>query len=60
MKRTSYPDVVPYRTKDGSIIRELMHPGIHGNANQSLAEATVPAGGRTCSSPDTPSVRPKG
>ena len=47
MKKTSYSDVGPYRTKDGSIIRELMHPGIHGNANQSLAEATVPAGGRT-------------
>jgi hypothetical protein len=31
MKRTSYPDVVPYKTKDGSIISELAHPGIHGN-----------------------------
>jgi hypothetical protein len=31
MKKTSYPDVVPYKTKDSSIIRELMHPGIHGN-----------------------------
>lgn len=36
-----------YITKDGSIIRELMHPAVHGNSKQSLAEATVPAGGKT-------------
>jgi mannose-6-phosphate isomerase-like protein (cupin superfamily) len=34
-------------TRDGSEIRELMHPGVHGNAAQSLAEATIPPGGRT-------------
>ena len=35
-------DAVPaYVTKDGSQIRELMHPGVQGNAAQSLAEATV-------------------
>lgn len=32
-----------FTTKDGSIIRELMHPSVHGNKNQSLAEAVVPA-----------------
>jgi mannose-6-phosphate isomerase-like protein (cupin superfamily) len=37
----------PYVTKDGSIIRELMHPDVHGNANQSLAEATLAAGRRS-------------
>jgi mannose-6-phosphate isomerase-like protein (cupin superfamily) len=37
----------PYTTKDGTIIRELMHPDVHGNANQSLAEAVLPAGGRS-------------
>ena len=31
-------------TKDGSEIRELMHPAVHGNRKQSLAEATVAAG----------------
>jgi hypothetical protein len=31
-------------TKDGSGIRELMHPDRHGNRNQSLAEALVPPG----------------
>lgn len=36
-----------YITRDGSTIRELMHPAVQGNANQSLAEATVPPGGRT-------------
>lgn len=41
-----YADVVPYPTKDGSEIRELMHPAIHGNAAQSLAEATLPPGTR--------------
>jgi len=44
---TEYKEIEPYITKDGSIIRELMHPAVHGNSNQSLAEATVPAGGKT-------------
>ncbi|GMR20623.1 MAG: cupin domain-containing protein [Gammaproteobacteria bacterium] len=39
--------VTPYTTKDGSEIRELMHPTVHGNQRQSLAEASVPAGGQT-------------
>jgi mannose-6-phosphate isomerase-like protein (cupin superfamily)/DNA-binding transcriptional regulator YiaG len=42
-----YRDVKPYITKDGSIIRELMHPAVHGNHAQSLAHATVPTGKRT-------------
>ena len=45
--RQRYADVPAYVTKDGSGIRELMHPNVHGNRNQSLAEATVPAGTRT-------------
>jgi mannose-6-phosphate isomerase-like protein (cupin superfamily) len=45
--RQPYAAVTPYRTKDGSEIRELMHPQVHGNRQQSLAEATVPAGTRT-------------
>ena len=45
--KTEYGKIDPYITKDGSIIRELMHPAIHGNSGQSLAEATVPAGGQT-------------
>jgi len=44
---TEYAEVKPYTTKDGSIICELMHPCVHANSNQSLAEATVPAGGKT-------------
>ncbi|MFN7754200.1 MAG: cupin domain-containing protein [Pseudomonadota bacterium] len=39
--------VEPYVTRDGSTVRELMHPAVHGNAAQSLAEAVVPAGART-------------
>lgn len=42
-----YAAVSPYLTKDGSEIRELMHPNVHGNQAQSLAEATVPLGTRT-------------
>jgi len=42
-----YATVPAYRTEDGSEIRELMHPAVHGNRAQSLAEATVPAGSRT-------------
>ena len=45
--RQAYKDVTPYMTKDGSEIRELMHPSVHGNVRQSLAEATVPVGGKT-------------
>lgn len=45
--KTEYEKVEPYITKDGSTIRELMHPSVHGNSEQSLAEATVPAGGKT-------------
>ena len=47
MKRTHSSDIKPYVTKDGSIIRELMHPDRHGNQLQSLAEATVRPGTRT-------------
>jgi mannose-6-phosphate isomerase-like protein (cupin superfamily) len=45
--RTRYDEIQPYTTKDGSTIRELMHPAIHGNHNQSLAEAIIPAGSQT-------------
>lgn len=47
MMKTCYTDIVAYRTLDGSLIRELMHPQAHGNQAQSLAEATIPAGDRT-------------
>jgi mannose-6-phosphate isomerase-like protein (cupin superfamily) len=45
--KTRLADIAPYVTKDGSEIRELMHPSLHGGTKQSLAEATVPAGTRT-------------
>lgn len=45
--KTRLADVMPYITKDGSEIRELMHPDQHGNHSQSLAEAVVPPGART-------------
>lgn len=45
--KTRLADIAPYITRDGSEIRELMHPGRHGNCKQSLAEAVVPAGTRT-------------
>ena len=44
---TTYDTVQPYMTKDGSEIRELMHPSVQGNRNQSLAEATVRPGMKT-------------
>ena len=47
MIRSSYAGAEPYVTKDGSEIRELMHPARHGNRAQSLAEATVAPGART-------------
>lgn len=45
--KTRYADRPAYVTKDGSVIRELLHPAEHGNRNQSLAEAIVQAGCRT-------------
>jgi len=45
--RQPYAGVEAYVTADGSLIRELMHPGVHGNRKQSLAEATVAAGAST-------------
>jgi mannose-6-phosphate isomerase-like protein (cupin superfamily) len=47
-RQTSRLDDVPdYVTKDGSIIRELLHPSSHGVVNQSLAEAIVEPGQTT-------------
>lgn len=45
--KSHYRAVPPYITKDGSQIRELMHPAVHGNRQQSLAEATVAPGAAT-------------
>jgi mannose-6-phosphate isomerase-like protein (cupin superfamily) len=42
--KTTYVDIEPYRTKDGTIIREMMHPDKHSNKNQSIAEAVVSVG----------------
>lgn len=41
-RATRYRAIVPFVTKDGSLIRELMHPAQHGNTQLSFAEATVP------------------
>jgi mannose-6-phosphate isomerase-like protein (cupin superfamily) len=49
--KTSLTQVPAYITRDGSEIREMMHPQVHGSAlgvaRQSLAEATVLPGQRT-------------
>jgi mannose-6-phosphate isomerase-like protein (cupin superfamily) len=42
-----YREQAAFRTKDGSEIRELMHPATHGGSRQSLAEARVAAGYET-------------
>jgi mannose-6-phosphate isomerase-like protein (cupin superfamily) len=47
--KSKYGENKKFITKDGSVIRELMHPDAHIRAgfkvkNQSLAEATVPIG----------------
>lgn len=49
MKKTSYTEIEPYTTKDGSLIRELMHPAIHGNKNLSVAQAVIEPGAATFS-----------
>ncbi len=45
--RSSITAIKPYITKDGSEIRELLHPDIHKNRGLSLAEATVFPGEKT-------------
>ncbi len=45
--KTEYHKVRPYTTMDGSLIRELMHPEIQGNKQQSIAEAIVAPGSST-------------
>lgn len=47
MIRSARRDAPAYETRDGSLIRELMHPDVHGSHRQSLAEATLPPGRRT-------------
>ena len=42
-----YSNISAYITRDGSEIRELMHPDSQGSRNQSLAEATVHPGDST-------------
>ncbi len=42
-----YAEVEPFVTKDGSVIRELMHPLHHASQAQSLAEARLVAGQKT-------------
>jgi mannose-6-phosphate isomerase-like protein (cupin superfamily) len=45
--RTHYSDIPAFTTKDGSQIRELMHPAQHDVRGQSLAEAIVAPGQTT-------------
>ena len=48
--KTVYTSITPFLTKDGSQIRELMHPAqhaAHGNRAQSFAEAIVLPGTKT-------------
>ncbi len=44
---TRYKDIEACKTKDGSLIRELIHPALHHNQLQSLAEAIVQPGQTT-------------
>ena len=45
--RSRLSEVAAYITKDGSEIRELLHPSTHAVRNQSLAEAVIPPGTTT-------------
>nr|HID58927.1 cupin domain-containing protein [Desulfobacterales bacterium] len=42
--KTEYDKTEAYTTKDGSLIRELINPEVHGNCKQSLAEAIIATG----------------
>lgn len=45
--KTNLERIEPYITRDGSEIRELLHPDLHACRNQSLAEARVAPGQAT-------------
>jgi mannose-6-phosphate isomerase-like protein (cupin superfamily) len=45
--KTSMKNIQPYLTKDGSMIRELMHPDMHGSRNLSFAVAEIEPGRAT-------------
>ena len=47
MDRANLRDLTPFVTADGSSIRELAHPSWTTARGQSLAEASVEAGGET-------------
>ena len=47
IEKTRLAEIDSFTTADGSTIRELMHPAVHGNHNQSLAEATIRVGSIT-------------
>lgn len=47
MEIRKYEEQVPFTTKDGSTIRSLLDRANAPVENQSLAEATIPAGGAT-------------
>jgi mannose-6-phosphate isomerase-like protein (cupin superfamily) len=47
MHLSKLEDLAPFTTLDGSTIREIAGPAWTPARNQSLAEATVPVGGRT-------------
>ena len=44
---THYAEAEAFVTKDGSVIRELMHPSQHASQAQSLAEARLSTGQKT-------------
>ena len=46
-ERSHRDQVKPYTTRDGSLVRELMHADNHACVNQSLAEAIVEPGVET-------------
>ena len=45
--KSSYYQAEPYIAKDGSSIREPMHPLVHGNLSLNMAEAIVMPGCET-------------
>lgn len=47
MVKSEYNKIQAYTTKDGSVIRELMHPAIQGSETMSVAEAEIKPGSKT-------------
>lgn len=45
--KVDHTDIKAYVVKDGSLVKELMHPNVYGNSDLSVTETIIPVGKTT-------------